>query len=352
METSHEDKLDLIKKYYREFFRDAVKNRWLEVPEDIKHREIGYGYLKKVDNRNLSFNSQGEYLNWVLDRSPFHLYKSLAYMRYPSSVGGAQKKGLFRREIAFDIDVHKLKRCTHRDQGWLCRHCLEEGKKQVFILIDEFLIPDFGLSKRDLKIVFSGNRGYHIYIKPRDEDIRDTIEHWSREERRYFIEYILGKNLSLSSVGSGWKRRILKAIKNRRLLAQLERSSNWRRILERLREKERKRIVSIIEKVKNRLELDEKVMEDDIRLLRVIGSLHGYTGFMVKEIKYNSLEHFDPLRDGIYPKFNREYYNVKIKERIDPLRIGDNLYTYRSKEVPVSVILYLFGHGVDFEILD
>ncbi|HID47286.1 MAG TPA: hypothetical protein EYP47_01075, partial [Methanococcaceae archaeon] len=58
------------------------------------------------------------------------------------------------------------------------------------------------------------------------------------------------------------------------------------------------------------------------------------------------------LRDGIYPKFNREYYNVKIKERIDPLRIGDNLYTYRSKEVPVSVILYLFGHGVDFEILD
>jgi len=352
MEMANGSKFNLVRRYYREYFRDAVKNRWLEVPEDIRHREIGYGYLNKVDNRNLSFNSEEEYLRWVLDRSPFHLYKSLAYMRYPSSVGGAQKKGLFRREIAFDIDVHKVKRCTHRDEDWICRHCLEEGKNQVFILIDEFLIPDFGLSTRDLRIVFSGNRGYHIYIKPRDEDIREIIEHWSREERRCLIEYILGKNLNLNSVGSGWRRRILKAIRNKKLLAQLKRSSNWKSIIERKNERERRRILEIIERVRNRLELDEKVMEDDIRLLRVIGSLHGYTGFMVKEVKYNTLEYFDPLKDAVYPKFNREYYNIRIKERIDSLRIGDNLYTYRSREVPVSVILYLFGHGVDFEILE
>ena len=352
MEVLNQGILSLIKRCYREYFRDAVKNRWLEVPEDIRHREIGYGYLNKVDNRNLSFNSEEEYLRWVLDRSPFHLYKSLAYMEYPSSVGGAQKKGIFRREIAFDIDVHRVKGCTHRDDGWVCNHCLEEGKNQVFILIDEFLTPDFGLSKEDLKIVFSGNRGYHIYIKPRDEDIRDIIEHWSREERRCLIEYILGKNLNLNYVGSGWKRRILKAIKNKRLLAQLRRSNNWKNIIEKKSEREKKRILNIIERVKNRLELDEKVMEDDIRLLRVIGSLHGYTGFVVKEVKYNSLEYFDPLKDGIYPKFNRVYYNIKIKEKIDPLRIGDDIYTYRSKEVPLSVVLYLFGHGVDFEILD
>ncbi|GBF36910.1 MAG TPA: DNA primase catalytic subunit PriS [Methanothermococcus okinawensis] len=352
MKVSDKDKLNLIKRYYKEYFRDAVKNRWLEVPEDIRHREIGYGYLKKVDNRNLSFNSEDEYLRWVLDRAPLHLYKSLAYMKYPSSVGGAQKKGIFRRELAFDIDVHGGKRCTHKDDGWLCNHCLEEGKNQVFTLIDEFLIPDFGLSKEDLRIVFSGNRGYHIYIKPRDGDIRDTIEHWSREERRCLIEYILGKNLNLNYVGSGWKRRILSAIKNKKLLAQLKRSNNWKSIIERKNEREKKRILNIIESVKNRLELDEKVMEDDIRLLRVIGSLHGYTGFIVKEVNYNSLEYFDPLRDAVYPKFNREYYNIKIKEKIDPLRIGDNLFTYKSREVPVSVILYLFGHSVNFEILE
>ncbi|XQN74897.1 DNA primase catalytic subunit PriS [Methanothermococcus sp. Ax23] len=344
--------LDEVKKHYKEYFIYAIKRKWLEIPDEIHHKEIGFGYLKKVDNRNISFDSEKEYLKWVLENAPFHLYKSLSYMEHPDFIGGASQKKILKREMAFDIDVHRVKKCTHEDDGWICKYCLEEAKNQAFILIDEFLISDFGLSKNDLKIVFSGNRGYHIYIKPQDEEIKNTIEHWDRYQRRYFIEYILGKNLNLNYVGSGWSRRILNNIKNKQIKTQLSKTKNWKQIIDKKNENDKNKILSIIENTKNRLELDEKVMEDDIRLLRVIGSLHGYTGFIVKEIKYNSLEYFNPLNHAVFSKFNKEYYNVKINQKIDSLRIKDKTYTTRSKEIPASMLLFLFGHGVDFEILD
>jgi DNA primase small subunit len=226
---------------------------------------------------------------------------------------------------------------------------LEEAKNQTFILIDEFLMPDFGLSKDDLKIVFSGNRGYHIYIKPQDGYIKNTIEHWDRYQRRYFIEYILGKNLNLNSVGSGWRERILKQFKKNKLgTKQFEKNRNWKNIIEKKKNKDK--IYSIIEYTKNRLELDEKVMEDDIRLLRVIGSLHGYTGFMVKEVRYNSLNDFNPLNHAVFSQFNKKFYDVKINQKIDDLNIKGELYNHKSKEIPASFLLFLFGHGVDFEV--
>ncbi len=348
--NSEKNKLfEEIKHLYNLYFKYAIKRKWLEIPDDISHKEIGYGYLKKVDNRNLSFESEKEYLIWVLKNSPFHLYKSLSYMEFPDKVGGGHQKKILRREMAFDIDVHKTKKCKHDDEGWICDNCLEEAKNQTFILIDEFLMPDFGLSKDDLKIVFSGNRGYHIYIKPQDEDIRNTIEHWDRYQRRYFIEYILGKNLNLNSVGSGWRRRLLKAFeKNKIGIKQFEKNRNWKNIIEKRKNKDK--IYSIIENTKNRLELDEKVMEDDIRLLRVIGSLHGYTGFVVKEIRYNSLNDFNPLNHAVFSQFNKKFYNVKINQKIDDLIIKGETYNHKNKEIPASFLLFLFGHGVDFEV--
>ncbi len=343
-----EELFNEVKYLYNLYFKYSIKRKWLEIPEDINHREIGYGYLRKVDNRNISFESEKEYLIWVLKYSPFHLYKSLSYMEYPHMAGGASQKRIFKREMAFDIDVHKTEKCRH-DESWICDVCLEEAKNQTYILIDEFLIPDFGLSKNDLKIVFSGNRGYHIYIKPQNEGIKDIIEHWNRYQRRYFIEYILGKNLNLGHMGSGWKRRLLKQFEKSRIgIKQFEKTQNWKNIIEKRKNKDK--IYSIIDYTKNRLELDEKVMEDDIRLLRVIGSLHGYTGFMVKEIRYNSLNDFNPLNHSIFSQFNKKFYSVKITQKIDDLTIRGETYNHENKEIPASFLLFLFGHNIDFKI--
>jgi len=343
-----------IKKLYHQYFEYSIKRKWLEVPAELPYREIGYGYLKKVDDRNIVFNNEIDYKKWVLKKSPFHLYKSLTYMELPEKKGGASQKQLIKREIAFDIDVHMTKHCTHKDEGWICEHCLEEAKNQTYILIDEFLIPDFGLSPKDLKIVFSGNRGYHIYLNPTDEEIKNTIEHWSRYQRRYFIEYILGKNLNLNIVGSGWRRRILKQFKEKRPkigTKQFEKNPNWKSIID--KKSNADKILDRINYTKNRLELDEKVMEDDIRLLRTIGSLHGYTGFMVKEIKYHSLEVFNPLNHAVFSKFHKKenkYYAVKINQKVDDLTIKGETYNHKNTEIPPSYLLFLFGHNLNVEV--
>ncbi|MFU8652620.1 DNA primase catalytic subunit PriS [Methanotorris formicicus] len=338
-----------VSNLYKEYYSYVIKNDLLEVPEGIEYREFGYGYFKKVDNRNISFKDGEEYKNWVLKNAPFHLYKSLSYMEFPSKSGGANKKKVFRREIAFDIDVHKTKKCRHSDD-WVCEYCLEEAKNQALYLIEEFLMSDFGLSGDDLQIAFSGNRGYHIYIKPKDEEIRNIIESYEKPQRRFLMDYILGKNLNLSKIGSGWKRRLLDVFKKKKIATkQFEKEDNWKKIIE--KRKNRDKIYSIINETLNKLELDEKVMDDDIRLLRVIGSLHGYTGFMVKEIKYKKLSSFNPLKDAIFNDFNEKFYNVKIKQKIDKIIINDETYNNKSKEIPASVLLFLFGHGVNFEII-
>jgi DNA primase small subunit len=342
-----------VQKLYKEYYSFAIKNNILEVPEGIEHREFGYGYLKKVDNRNLSFKNEREYKLWVLKNAPMHLYKSLAYMLYPNKSGGAAKKGIFRRELAFDIDVHKTERCKH-DEDWICKHCLEEAKKQTIYLIEEFLIPDFGLNEDDLKIVFSGNRGYHIYIKPKDENIRDIIENFSKEDRRFLMDYILGKNLNLSNVGSGWRRRLIKAIKEkdkRISTKKLEHQKNWKQIIDKLKSKDK--IYNIIETTKNRLELDEKVMDDDIRLLRVINSLHGYTGFIVKQLNdLNDLKRFNPLKDAVFEKFEDKVYEVNILDDKEfEIEIYGKKYNNKSKKITGSALLFLFGHNIKFELL-
>ncbi|WP_456371650.1 DNA primase catalytic subunit PriS [Methanocaldococcus sp.] len=342
-----------VQKLYKEYYKFAIKNNILEIPEDIEHREFGYGYLKKVDNRNLSFKNEREYKDWVLKNSPMHLYKSLAYMLYPNNPGGSEKKGVFRRELAFDIDVHKTNKCKHEDD-WICKYCLKKAKNQVIYLIEEFLIPDFGLNEEDIKIVFSGNRGYHIYIKPKNNKIRDIIENYSKDDRKFLINYILGKNLNLNKVGRCWRRRLIKAIKEkdkRISTKKLEKEKNWKKIIENFKSKNK--IYKIIEETKNKLELDEKVMDDDIRLLRVINSLHGYTGFIVKSLNgLDDLKKFDPLKDAIFKNFENKFYEVNIYDsRKFEIEICGKKYTNKSKKITGSVLLYLFGHNIKFELL-
>ncbi|ENN95684.1 DNA primase, small subunit [Methanocaldococcus villosus KIN24-T80] len=329
--------MEVVKRLYKEYYNYVINNNLLEVPEKIEYREFGYGYLKKVDNRNLSFKNEKEYKMWVLSNTPFHLYKSLAYCYYPNRQGGAKQKEVFRRELAFDIDVHKTEKCKH-DNDFICKYCLEKAKKQALYLIDEFLLTDFGLKEDDILIVFSGNRGFHIYIKPKDLKLRDIIEQYSKEERRFLLSYVLGEHLNPSYIGYGWRRRLFKLLKpkDKKLLYR----KNWKGFFNK----------DVI--LKNRLELDEKVMEDDIRLLRVIYSLHGYTGFIVKPVAYKDLKKFNPLKDAIFGKFEEKWYKVEINsDREFSITINNRRYTNRSKKVSGTALLFLFGHNIKFELL-
>ena len=46
---------------------------------------------------------------------------------------------------------------------WTCGECLAATKEQVYRLID-FLKRDFGVSDGEIRIHFSGSRGYHVQV--------------------------------------------------------------------------------------------------------------------------------------------------------------------------------------------
>ncbi|WP_423793044.1 DNA primase catalytic subunit PriS [Methanocaldococcus indicus] len=343
---------NIINRLYKKYYLYAIKNNILEVPEFIEYREFGYGKKNKVDNRNISFKNEKEYKSWILNIVPYHIYKSLAIMRYPSNSGGADKKGVIRREIAFDLDIKKTKRCNH-DDNWICKYCLEEGKKQTLYLIEEFLFPDFGFDEEDIKIVFSGNRGYHIYLSPKNENIKEIIEHYSKDERRFLTSYILGENLTLKNVGFGWRRRIAKKLKEKGIIKNEKKflnNKNLESIIKKYKETTQNKIYKTIEELKS-IELDKKVMEDDIRLLRVINSLHGYTGFIVKELTYKELKTFNPLKDAIFEEFENIFFDVDIVDNKKfSIEINGKKYTNKSKKLTASALLFLYGHNIKFNI--
>ena len=71
---------------------------------------------------------------------------------------------------------------------------LAQIKREMIGLVDSFLFDDMGFSERDVKIVFSGGRGYHAHVK-----LPDVLELGSHE-RREIVDYITSRGLDIDWV--------------------------------------------------------------------------------------------------------------------------------------------------------
>ena len=99
-------------------------------------------------------------------------------------------------------------------------------------------------------------------------------------------------------------------------------------------------------------EIDIPVSIDVHRLIRLRGSIHGKTGFLVKPIIFDDLKNFDPFLDSIiFPLDNKRLLTIKITSEICPkIRIRDEIYgPYNKNEkimLPEAVSLFLACKGV------
>ena len=92
-------------------------------------------------------------------------------------------------------------------------------------------------------------------------------------------------------------------------------------------------------------ETDEPVTCDIKRLIRLPGSLHGKTGFMVKRIYLDTLNEFDPLVDTIV--LPDDPVKVEINESIN-IKMKDESYNLEPKEdeVPSYLAVFLIGRKI------
>ena len=358
--------------YLKKLFQAYYQEKQFDFPKvsSFNLREFGLiPWEKKVYmKRHMSFDNPDVLGSYLINDAPRHLYTSGSLYLKPDAPDMSNKK-YQGCDFIIDIDVdHFYTPCKDQHDLWICKDCGDEGtgmpkicpkckgskftkiswvcdqcldvaKNEITKLLFNFLIPDFGIDEKKMKIAFSGHRGYHLKIE--SEDLRKL----NSEERREIIDYVSGKNINFEVLGLnerssiiyglleeniGWSQKLMKKIieilnqpenviedmlldknlfgftpfyvrsflnykndfldlitKGERNVWAIEGFSlnKWKKFL--------RGIVNLIG-----IELDEPVSIDIHRLIRYPGSLHGKTGFKAQEIELNELDDFKPLDES------------------------------------------------------
>jgi len=337
------------------------------------------------------------------DISPSDVYYSCAYYSAPEEEMSA--KGWTGADLVFDIDAdHIPTPCKQQHDTWRCRNCgtaergtkpeecpkcagqkfdvvrwpcevcLEVAKKETIKLI-EVLDADFGFSPNELKLAFSGHRGYHVHVE------NEAIRTLSATARKEIVDYMMGIGLEPALQGFdfqrgtgpsledfGWKGRLARAAyesltstqeqhekpgskKIKSVLQQRERtlgrwkgegpwvlvgklsSGNWKRIIHEAIEKQS-------------VKIDTVVTTDVHRLIRLSNTLHGETGLKKVEFAASEIERFDPLKSAI--AFTDGTVRVEVAEA-PQFRLGDTVYgPFKNQrvELPTAAAMFLLCKGV------
>jgi len=373
------------KDFLKEKFKDYYKNAEITLPPRFTAREWGFlDWNGRGMIRHLKFGSPNEIDKYLGRKAPAHCYHSVAYYSDPgkNTMIAKEWKGA---DLIFDLDADHLPEMEDLKSGRITfAQLMEYIKEQTQRLLHDVLLGDFGLNKKDLSIVFSGGRGYHIHVRDRrmlnlpsgarreladylttsgmDQklvlDDKGSIKEYGLKTRRYKERYTLP-----DKDAPGWK-----GLVSRKIHTYIEEISDsedmwkdWKKLLL-IGDKEARRIVKgrstketfniLRPSQKNRLvrralkEItvlpDEPVTGDIHRLIRLPGSLHGGTGLMAKILSAEELDEFDPYKVPI-AFADRP---VKIRSIMKhPVAMGND-FTLKSEEIielPEYVAIYFMA---------
>jgi len=411
--------------YLKRLFQAYYKENRSEITYVSRFEQREFGYIpwdnQIIMNRHLSFQNHESLIKYLIEEGPRHVYSSGALYLKPDNTDMDNKiyQGC---DLIIDIDVdhfytpckedHDLwicnscgkegtgmpKKCPNcgklklKTINWICTNCLDVAKNEIFKLIYNFLIPDFGINLDQTKIAFSGHRGYHLKIE--NEDIRTL----SSEERREISNYLSGEHISFEILGwqkrvdsifgpfkdnIGWTNKIMKKIEDflkkpyqeiHDLLgnknkfnfneSQVKAFLNLKEdILGVLNDNSRntwpsygfgvdswyKFLKGIVHEIG--VEIDIPVTIDIHRLIRYPGSLHGKTGFRAQEIYPDELDDFNPLDeaidklDPIVFKSNKSQKLIITESKVPLTKIKGESYGPYNKdeiiEVPHHIAVFL-----------
>lgn len=369
----------LLKKLFQAYYRENKSK--IPFVDLLEHREFGFiPWDKQIMIRHMGFRNIEYLKKYLVDNGSRHVYSSGTLYLQPDNLY-MNKKQYQGCDLVIDIDVDHFEtpckinhdywyceECGKNGKGimnkcpkcgklklkklnWVCDICLDIAKRDIIKLIYDFLFPDFGISEKDLKIAFSGHRGYHLKIENK------KMRGLSSEERREIVDYITGDNISLEILGFkdlslnisllrdniGWSKKIILKIEevlkdySNDTIIQLFRSKqfglnndtieyilnnkqNFLQILWNIDGFGPKTwenfLYGIIKEIGIRI--DEPVSIDIHRLIRYPGSLHGKTGFKVQELSLKELDTFNPL-DENNRNLDPIVFQSEIKQKIEIL---------------------------------
>lgn len=386
---------------------------FIKPPSSIQKREFGFILFKeRMMLRHKGFENAETLTSFLRTTVPSDVYYSSAHYEKPEEE--MDEKGWLGADLIFDIDadhiptpcgkIHDIWTCTScgfvgkgpspekcpkcgeqkfGEQTWLCEMCLAGAKNELIKLVD-VLMKDFGLSTGEIKVGFSGHRGYHVHIESEEVRAMDSMA------RKEIVDYLVGIGLEPSLHGLvlrgekdsrllsglslddfGWRGRIAKGIYEflktaaREELEKIGLSKkavnsiiqsrdtileNWKKEGEISREIRdvggknwRKIFLYSIER--QSIKIDTVVTTDIHRLIRMSNTLHGKTGLKKVEVPVTEIEGFDPLKSAI--AFKEGTVTVSVTE-IPQFRLGEETYgPYKNEEVelPTAAAMLLLCKG-------
>lgn len=361
----------LIKAYYQKISNFA--------PKSIEKREFGFGdFEKKIVYRHYSFRGENELKDYLVKNAPPFVSVSSAEYEKPAGRPMESKKWL-GSDLVFDLDANDLNLKCRLEHGglWVCENCLSAVKKETLKLIEEFLIPDFGFSENDIRINFSGNRGYHVHVAndkifPLDGKARDEIVKYVTAtdiELGIFFPTLGRRGVRLEGpkpTDYGWGGKfanaVIKALNNgTNELMELGIDSKSASLLVRKRAeiilgittgnwdkikipKKAEFWSSVLKRVaiSQSESIDKNVTKDIYHILRLPDTIHGDTGLLAKRVRsINALEDFDPMKEAI--AFKDGTIKIKTLKVLQFLMNGKEFGPYESQELelPTYSAVYL-----------
>jgi DNA primase small subunit len=343
---------------------------------------------------------------------PSDVYYSIAYYDQPDAAD-MNAKGWVGADLVFDIDADHLQtpcnkvhdewscvKCGFVGRGaapekcpvcggekfdestWACEVCLASAKAETIKLLD-MLMQDFGFLKDEIRVSFSGHRGYHVHVETEAVKTLDTVA------RKEIVDYVCGLGLDTGFPSSnekiqgktslpnsprlndsGWRGRLARGVYDFILDAQEEDFKNiglekktigtlmknrnailrswddvgpyravknvgpetWRRIVT-------SRTDSLTAHV------DTVVTTDTHRLIRLAGTLHGKTGLKKVEFPISEIEGFDPFKSAV--AFKKGTVTVFVSNA-PQFRLGDEAFGPYDKcrvELPTAAAILLIRRG-------
>ena len=386
-------------KWIQAEFRRYYEQAELTLPDRFTRREFGFMfYDSDLVQRHTGFARASDLKDYLVNRTPAHVYHSAAYYERPGAPT-MEEKGWLGADLIFDLDADHIERV----KGMPYEQMLEEVKQEIKKIVDQFLLGDFGLSDKSISISFSGGRGYHIHA--RDPRLWPLGPH----ERREIVDYITGTDYNpemtvrkepyeVTKWGTkyryamapanvaGWRKRLARGmvdaaerlegmgreksieylcsfkgidVKIAKVIYEtLFRQTKGERGIDKLRDGRidifptdrylnlfRQTFLQVSLDLGKR-ETDEPVTSDIKRLIRMVSSLHGKTGLRVVRLTRDQLDDFMPLRDAVPATFRDDPVKMQVGKVANVTLRGETFNLSEGlTEVPEYVAVFLACRG-------
>jgi len=368
--------LEYVKKRFSSYYNGEISGAGAFFPPtSLIQREWGFLFFsadqKTGMRRHIDFSTEDNLREYLKAMTPAHVYYSSAYYEHPSA-GTMDEKSWIGADLIFDLDADHILHAPYEVM-------LSRVKEELFKLID-MLTEELGFNKKDLKINFSGGRGYHIHIP------LIAVRNMDSNSRRQLADYVSGVGLSsetmlTTSAAQGWpvrwKAALTEELRSIEAMSPLD-AKAYLTGIQGINERQASLLIKNIAEIKEKVKInpsslkdnktiaaltshenpvflekihayaaqvDEPVTADIKRLIRFPGSLHGGSGMQALNLELSELERFDPLIDPVI--FSEEKTKISCKFPLKMPILGNNYeLTAGENTVPEALAIFLCCRGI------